>query len=85
MGISKITRNYQLTLPKDVRKIVGLREGDEVMLTVENGKITITKSVGDSIRATAGIWKDMKETGEEYQRKIRKGWSRRLKRIYESN
>jgi len=72
-------------LPKDVRKIVGLREGDEVMLTVENGKITITKSVGDSIRATAGIWKDMKETGEEYQRKIRKGWSRRLKRIYESN
>ena len=82
MGISKITRNYQLTLPKDVRKIVGLREGDEVMLTVENGKITITKSVGDSIRATAGIWKDMKETGIEYENRIRKGWSKRLQREY---
>jgi len=24
----------------------------------------------------------MKETGEEYQRRIRKGWSRRMKRLY---
>ena len=44
MGISKITRNYQITLPKDVRSIAGLKEGDEVMFVIEDGKILITKS-----------------------------------------
>ncbi len=81
MGISKITRNYQITLPKDVRKIVGLKEGDEVMLTVEEGKITIIKSTEDHIMAAAGIWKGIKETGAEYQKRIRQSWKRRQKRL----
>ncbi|MBS3082093.1 AbrB/MazE/SpoVT family DNA-binding domain-containing protein [Candidatus Pacearchaeota archaeon] len=82
MGISKITRNYQVTLPRDIRKIVGLKEGDEVIITIENNSIKISKLNDDIISRTAGIWKDMKETGEEYQRRIRKGWSRRMKRLY---
>ena len=84
MGISKITRNYQITLPKDVRKIVWLKQGDEVMLRIEDGNIIITKSAKDPIMATAGIWGDIGETGAEYQKRIRKGWSRRLKKIYGS-
>lgn len=42
-------------------------------------KIKIEK---DPILAAAGIWKDMKETGAEYQKRMRKGWSRRLKKQY---
>ena len=81
MDISKITRNYQITLPRDVRRIVGLKEGDEVVFTVENNPIKISKADEDIIFKTAGIWKDMKETGEEYQKRIRKEWKKREKRL----
>ena len=85
MGISKVTRNYQITLPKDIRKIVGIKEGDEVVITIDDGSIKIFKADKDIIAKTAGIWGDIKETGAEYQKRIRKGWSRRLKKIYGSN
>ena len=85
MGISKITRNYQVTLPKDVRKVVGVKEGDEVMFIVNGSRVLLVKSKDDIIQKTAGIWKDMKETGEEYQRRLRKGWHRRLKKQYAIN
>ena len=85
MGISKITRNYQITLPKDVRRIAGLKEGDEVVLTIENHSIKLSKIDGDIIAKTAGIWKNAEETGTEYQKRIRKGWSRRMKRLYGNN
>ncbi len=82
MGISKITRNCQITIPKDIRKQLNVREGDEVIFTVSDNKAMITKSTRDIIKETAGIWKDMKETGIEYENRIRKGWSKRLAREY---
>ena len=85
MGISKITRNYQLTLPKDVRRMINIKEGDEVVVTVENSTIKISKIDGDIITRTSGIWKDLNETGAEYQKRIRKSWSRRMKRLYGDN
>mgnify|MGYP001605682011 FL=1 len=82
MGISKITRNCQITLPKDVRKIIDVKEGDEVMFIVDGNKVVLVKTKDNIIQRTAGMWKDMKETGVEYQRRIRGGWSRRLKKQY---
>jgi AbrB family looped-hinge helix DNA binding protein len=82
MGISKITRNYQVTLPKDVRELKNLKEGDRVIFAIEGDKIDIVKFDKATIRATAGLWKGMKETGVEYQRRLRKGWSKRLEREY---
>ena len=82
MGISKITRNCQVTIPKDVRIQLGVKEGDEVIFTVSDNKATITKSTRDIIKETAGIWKDIKDTGVEYENRIRKGWSKRLAREY---
>ena len=31
----------------------------------------------DIIKETAGLWKYLKETGLEYERRLRKGWSKR--------
>lgn len=77
MGISRITRNCQVTIPKDVRTQLGVKEGDEVIFTIIDNKVTVNKSTKDIIKETAGIWKGMKETGEEYQRRIRKEWKHR--------
>ncbi len=81
MGISKITRNYQITLPKDIRKVIRVKEGEEVMFIVDGDKVLLTKPKEDPVMAAAGIWKDMKETGLEYQKRIRKGWRKRQKRL----
>lgn len=81
MGIAKITRNYQVTLPKDVRKIISLKEGDEVMFIVEDDKVLLIKSKEDPMLAAAGIWKGMKETGAEYQKRMRGQWKKRQKRL----
>lgn len=81
MGIAKITRNYQITLPKDIRKIISLKEGDEVMFVVEDDKVLLTKSKEDPILAAAGIWRNMKETGAEYQKRMRSQWKKRQKRL----
>ncbi len=82
MGLTRITRNYQITLPKDVRKIVGLKEGDEVLFIVENDKILIAKPNEDPIMAAAGIWRGIKETGAEYQKRMRGQWKKRQKKLH---
>ncbi|MBS3146250.1 AbrB/MazE/SpoVT family DNA-binding domain-containing protein [Candidatus Woesearchaeota archaeon] len=82
MGISKITRNWQVTLPKDVREIKDLKENDSVIFAIEGNRVEIVKMNKDIIKATAGLWTDSKEIGIKYERKIRKGWSKRLKREF---
>lgn len=80
MGIAKITRNYQITIPKDVREVKGLREGDKVIFIIEDNKVNLTKMNRESIKYAAGLWSKTKETGTEYKRRIRAGWKKRLKR-----
>lgn len=78
MGISKITRNFQITLPKDVRSIVKVKEGDSVIFTLEEDKVVLQKMGENPVMAAAGIWKNTKETGAEYQKRIREQWKKRM-------
>ncbi|KUH31967.1 AbrB family transcriptional regulator [Thermococcus celericrescens] len=43
MGITKVTRNYQITIPSDVRKKLGIRVGDVLVIEIEDGKAVIKK------------------------------------------
>ncbi len=80
MGISKITRNNQVTLPKDIRELKNLKEGDNVIFVVEGNRIELVKANKDVITATAGLWSKTTETGLSYERRIRKVWSKRTSR-----
>jgi len=44
MGITKVTRNYQITIPSDVRKKLGINVGDVLVIEIEDGKAVIKKS-----------------------------------------
>lgn len=77
MGISKITRNFQVTLPKDVRNVVGISEGDSVVFVFEGNKVVLQKLKENPIMASAGVWNEMNETGEKYQKKLRAQWKKR--------
>jgi len=81
MGIAKITRNYQITLPKDVREMQNLKEGDCVIFNFEGRKVSLVKANKDALQNAAGIW-NLKETGAEYQKKIRDVWVKRKKREF---
>jgi AbrB family looped-hinge helix DNA binding protein len=77
MAVSKVTRNFQITIPREVRELEDLHIGDRVVFVVENHKVHLAKVDDDIIRKTAGLWPGMKETGVEYVRRIRKEWRRR--------
>ncbi|NJE46766.1 AbrB/MazE/SpoVT family DNA-binding domain-containing protein [Thermococcus sp. GR7] len=44
MGLTKVTRNYQITIPSDVRKKLGIRVGDVLVVEVKDGKVVLKKS-----------------------------------------
>lgn len=39
----KVTRNYQITIPAEIRRALGIREGDLLEVRLEGGKIVVEK------------------------------------------
>ncbi|PSO03975.1 AbrB family transcriptional regulator [Candidatus Marsarchaeota G2 archaeon ECH_B_SAG-G06] len=46
----KVTRNYQVTIPAEVRDKLGIRVGDKVLVSVEGDSVVIHKVAGDFAR-----------------------------------
>ena len=67
MGISKITRNFQVTLPKDVRELKDFKVGEKVLFLVEGNRVDIVKIDKNVV----------KEAGLDNERRLRKEWSKR--------
>ncbi|MCL2318239.1 MAG: AbrB/MazE/SpoVT family DNA-binding domain-containing protein [Methanomassiliicoccaceae archaeon] len=41
MEFAKITNGGRITIPKEIRKRLGVKKGDEILLVEENGRIFI--------------------------------------------
>jgi antitoxin component of MazEF toxin-antitoxin module len=41
--LMKINNGYRISIPKDVIEFLKMENEDEIVLTIENGKITISK------------------------------------------
>ncbi|MEK7539663.1 MAG: AbrB/MazE/SpoVT family DNA-binding domain-containing protein [Patescibacteria group bacterium] len=76
MSISKVTRNYQITLPPEVRLLQQIRVGDKVVFAVEDGKIHLFKIKKDALEAAFGIW-GKGPSGKVTQKKLRAEWNKR--------
>lgn len=76
MSISKVTRNYQITLPPEVRLHQQISVGDKVVFAVEDGKIHLFKSNEDALETAFGIW-GKGSSGKVAQKKIRAEWNKR--------
>ena len=77
-----MTRNFQVTIPRDVREAKRLKEGDRVVFAIDGERVELHKIDEDAIAAAAGLWKDTGETGAEYERRIRRVWAKRLPRRF---
>ena len=83
MGIAKVTRNFQVTIPRDIRRMQGIDIGDTVFFVVEDDKVDFFKmSKEEIINDAAGIWKS-KIQGDslQYVKKVREEWVKREKRV----
>lgn len=80
MGISRVTRNYQVTIPKDVRRTKNIRVGDTLVFTPTEKGAEVRKLPEDPLQAAFGSW-GPGPSGVEYVRAIRKEWETRRKRL----
>jgi len=73
MTLSKITRNYQVSIPKDVRDALGLQEGDYVEVEERDGEIVmVPKRLIDADQAW--FWTPEWQAGErEVEEEVRAG------------
>ena len=59
---SKLTSKYQTTIPQEVRKLLLLKKGDEVVFEIEDGRVVLRKATPldleylSSIESTLSEW-----------------------------
>jgi len=71
MPVVKILRHGQITLPKEIRKILGVEEGDLLEVGLENARVVLRPKVlvdKESVLSDAGEVK-IKEALEALERK----------------
>jgi len=56
---SRLTRKCQVTVPKEIRKALRLKEGDTVYFTIEGGKAVMRPSPDSFAKALQGLGKDV--------------------------
>jgi len=73
---TKVTRKYQVTIPKEVRRKVGVEIGDKLRI-MENGELIILKKVGKkkTLLDFAGCWKGYPENPRKFMSELKKLWS----------
>jgi AbrB family looped-hinge helix DNA binding protein len=50
----KVTRKGQVTIPADIRRALGIKEGDKVAFVVEDNQVKLTRK-GSVVEQTAGL------------------------------
>ena len=74
--VVKVTRKYQITIPKRVREKVGVKIGDELRV-VDKGELIILRKLrkGKSLLELAGCWEGYPEDPDEFMKELRRLWS----------
>ena len=72
MAVVRVTRNYQITIPAEVRRRLGIKAGDRVAVEVEGDRIVIKKASGDLPRIRLGL----RLIPEEIDRLVKEGAAR---------
>jgi len=80
MGITRVTRNFQITLPKDIREMKKINIGDKFIVTVEDDEIVMRMIKSKMLERSFGAWGKGK-SGVEFVRKTRDEAEKREKRL----
>ena len=61
MAVSKVTRNYQITVPREIREQTNINEGDTLLFTVEGEDIILKRVNKELLGKNFGLWKRAQE------------------------
>ena len=78
---SKVTRNYQITIPRDIRRRENIRVGDVVVFVPTEKGVEMKKASRSILDDTFGMWKGMKASSVSHVRRLRGEAERREKRL----
>ena len=69
MSVVKVTRDYQITIPAEIRNKLGIKEGDYLRVDIEDDKIVIIKL--EQRRKTVKLGKPL--SVEDIEKSIERG------------
>ncbi len=73
---TRVTRKHQITIPKEVRKKVGIKVGDELKVRDDGDLIVLEKiNKPKDLLAFAGCWNGYPEDPDSFMKDVRKLWS----------
>jgi AbrB family looped-hinge helix DNA binding protein len=79
--VGTLSTKGQVTIPKDIREALHLRPGDKVVFDVEGGdSARVRKAEPSRLIEILDRLGPMKETGVEFQRRLRREWDRPRRR-----
>ncbi len=74
VSVSSVTSKGQVTIPKDIRDTLGIREGDKVIFLMDGDQAVIRKVNDEKLSDILSRQKPWPESGVEYQRRLRDEW-----------
>ena len=77
MSILKIEDPSHIELPMEVGERLGLKQGDVIVITIEDQRVIMEKRASRPVDASFGLWSDL-PPGPEYIDTLRDEWDERL-------
>ncbi len=62
---SKLTSKYQTTIPQEVRELLLLKKGDEVIFEIENGQVVLRKATALDLEYLSSVASTLSEWNSE--------------------
>ncbi len=74
--MTKVSKKFQIVIPKKVRDSIGISEGDEVSIDVDNDRIVIKVKPKSYTKKLKGLHKDLWKVVDplDYVKNERDGW-----------
>ncbi len=73
----RLSKKGQFVIPKEIREALGVKEGDEILVTLEGGRVVLTRPQ-EYARATRGLlkgtWGKSRPAVERYLERERRSW-----------
>ena len=74
VSIGSVTTKGQVTIPKEIREALGLKEGDRVVFMIEGERVVIRKVYGERLSEILIRQKPWPEASIAFQKRLREEW-----------
>lgn len=77
VSVGTVTSKGQVTIPKEIREILGVIEGDKLIFLVEGDRVLMRKVTSERLSDILSRQNPWPEAGLEFQERLREEWRRR--------